>query len=396
MAYKRKTVKRPAGQTKRNRRRKRSGHPVFHVLLIICLVLFAAWMAKTDFLNSSPSGTAVMTETEIHHRNERKDASEAEAGHEETIGEKIKRTLSRAESSSEQGNKKATEDDSLWGKIVSAVIPDNDSRGKGRTGEQKEKSAATEDQSRAVKASDPSSTQSPDTSGAIPKTGQKPSVGGRGNLAVVIDDAGRDLASQRVYEGLGVPFTLAVMPNQIHTRDAAAEWAALGYPVILHQPMESVSGAGMEEKTILTSMSDSAIRSMLSDSLSQVPEASGINNHQGSKATTDPRVMGVIMSELARRGLFFLDSHTNTTTAADTAAANYGVPYGQNHLFVDNSPNEGDIEAMIQEAADRAKKYGSYVIIGHCRPATAEAFRRMVPKLRAEGIEFIPLSTLLR
>lgn len=105
--------------------------------------------------------------------------------------------------------------------------------------------------------------------------------------------------------------------------------------------------------------------------------------------------MGVIMSELAGRGLFFFDSHTNTTTAADTAAANYGVPYGRNHLFVDNSSNEEDIEAMIQEAADRAKKYGSYIIIGHCRPATAEAFRRMVPRLKAEGIEFVPLSTLL-
>lgn len=39
-----------------------------------------------------------------------------------------------------------------------------------------------------------------------------------GRLAVVIDDAGRDLASQEVYESIGVPFTLAVMPNQVHTR----------------------------------------------------------------------------------------------------------------------------------------------------------------------------------
>ena len=164
--------------------------------------------------------------------------------------------------------------------------------------------------------------------------------------------------------------------------------------MILHQPMESVSGIGMEPKVILTSMSDAAIRQMLRDSLSQLPEAIGINNHQGSKATIDARTMDIVMNELHHCGLFFFDSHTNSTTAADKAAKTYGVPYVRNDLFVDNSASVSDICAMIQEGADRAKKKGTYIIIGHCRPHTAEAFRQMVPKLKAQGIEFVYLSSL--
>ncbi len=133
---------------------------------------------------------------------------------------------------------------------------------------------------------------------------------------------------------------------------------------------------------------------MLSDSLSQLPEAIGINNHQGSKATIDARTMDIVMNELHHRGLFFFDSHTNSTTAADKAAKTYGVPYVRNDLFVDNSASVSDICAMIQEGADRAKKKGTYIIIGHCRPHTAEAFRQMVPKLKAQGIEFVYLSSL--
>jgi len=215
-----------------------------------------------------------------------------------------------------------------------------------------------------------------------------------GRLAIVIDDAGRDLDSQHIYEQMGIPLTLAVMPDQVHTRDAALSWRAHGLPVILHQPMESVSGIGMEPKVILTSMSDAAIRQMLRDSLSQLPEAIGINNHQGSKATIDVRTMDIVMNELHHRGLFFFDSHTNSTTAADKAAKTYGVPYVRNDLFVDNSASVSDICAMIQEGADRAKKKGTYIIIGHCRPHTAEAFRQMVPKLKAQGIEFVYLSSL--
>ena len=221
-------------------------------------------------------------------------------------------------------------------------------------------------------------------------------TGVTGKLAVVIDDAGRDLESQKIYESMGIPLTLAVMPNQVHTREAASSWAAHGLPVIIHQPMESVSGIGMESKVILTSMGDAAMRQMLKDSFSQVPEAVGMNNHQGSKATTDRHTMDVVMNELHHRNMFFFDSHTNSTTEADKAAAAYGVRYVKNDLFVDNSADENDICTMIQEGANRAKKNGTYIIIGHCRPHTAAAFRTMVPKLKAQGIEFIYVSSLLR
>lgn len=233
---------------------------------------------------------------------------------------------------------------------------------------------------------------------AAPAAAPKPNTPAavKGKLAVVIDDAGRDLESQHVYESLGIPLTLAVMPNQVHTRDAALSWHAHGLPVILHQPMESVSGIGMESKVILTSMGDEEIRSLLKSSLSQVPEAVGINNHQGSKATTDRRAMDVVMNELHHRRLFFFDSRTNSTTAADAAAASYGVPYVRNDLFVDNEADVAAISAMIREAAKRAQKYGTYVIIGHCRPKTAEAFRQMVPQLEKEGIQFVYVSSLAK
>lgn len=296
--------------------------------------------------------------------------------------------------------------------------------------EPKEKTVAVssapekEDESRS-KVSAPVSSVSGSSSAAVSSAAKKPSVSGnsvkkeassakpaaapakavpapkpntpsavKGRLAVVIDDAGRDLESQHVYESLGIPLTLAVMPNQVHTRDAAISWHAHGMPVILHQPMESVSGIGMEPKVILTSMSDEAIRSLLKDSLSQVPEAVGINNHQGSKATIDRRTMDVVMNELHHRHLFFFDSRTNSTTAADAAAAAYGVPYVRNDLFVDNEADVAAISAMIREAAKRAQKYGTYVIIGHCRPKTAEAFRQMVPQLEkraSSSFMFLPL-----
>ena len=55
-----------------------------------------------------------------------------------------------------------------------------------------------------------------------------------------------------------------------------------------------------------------------------------------------------------------------------------------------------DICQMIREAADRAKKNGQIIIIGHCRPNTVTAFQKMVPQLQEEGIEFVSLSDLVQ
>lgn len=431
-------------RVRRTRAAKKGGHPFLVLLFFIALIMGSAYM--TDRMTNAPDSEVAQNVTTIGHLFNDKEMQglvpKEDQGTPESVKEKIKAAMDKvvtvqvkaddeepAGSGVSTGDKKDGTQLSEKGKKASFSLPSIVSKITGKE-ESHENTAApsslqgkpTEAASSAV-SSTPSSTVSASSSAPAAPAAAAPSVkkdagqpkapakqkaalaaapkpntpsAVKGKLAVVIDDAGRDLASQHVYESLGIPLTLAVMPNQVHTRDAALSWHAHGLPVILHQPMESVSGIGMESKVILTSMSDEEIRSLLKSSLSQVPEAVGINNHQGSKATTDRHTMDVVMNELHHRHLFFFDSRTNSTTAADGAAASYGVPYVRNDLFVDNEADVAAISAMIREAAKRAQKYGTYVIIGHCRPKTAEAFRQMVPQLEKEGIQFVYVSSLAK
>lgn len=389
--------------------KKSNGHPFLVLLFFISLVVGSAYM--TDRMTNAPTADNANQVTAIRHIFNDKEMQglvpKEDQGTPESVKEKIKDIINKTvvvEAKADDEDTPKAETPAKETVVASASSERTESA------DSRERESAPAPSS--VKKTEPTKA-APAKSGksearangssekALPAKAAsilppKENAGGQvtGRLAIVIDDAGRDLDSQHIYEQMGIPLTLAVMPDQIHTRDAALSWRAHGLPVILHQPMESVSGIGMEPKVILTSMSDAAIRQMLRDSLSQLPEAIGINNHQGSKATIDARTMDIVMNELHHRGLFFFDSHTNSTTAADKAAKTYGVPYVRNDLFVDNSASVSDICAMIQEGADRAKKKGTYIIIGHCRPHTAEAFRQMVPKLKAQGIEFVYLSSL--
>lgn len=428
-------------RVRRTRAAKKGGHPFLVLLFFIALIIGSAYM--TDRMTNAPDSEVAQNVTTIGHLFNDKEMQglvpKEDQGTPESVKEKIKAAMDKvvtvqvkaddeepAEEKSTSKTSSAPAAGAKEEKTSSFSLPAIVSKITGK-GESSEKTAAApshEDKAAASSASasaasasvssasskaDPSvkkdagntkapARQSAAPAKAAPAAAPKPNTptAVKGKLAVVIDDAGRDLESQHVYESLGIPLTLAVMPNQVHTRDAALSWHAHGLPVILHQPMESVSGIGMESKVILTSMGDEEIRSLLKSSLSQVPEAVGINNHQGSKATTDRHTMDVVMNELHHRRLFFFDSRTNSTTAADAAAASYGVPYVRNDLFVDNEADVAAISSMIREAAKRAQKYGTYVIIGHCRPKTAEAFRQMVPQLEKEGIQFVYVSSLAK
>ncbi|WP_440254187.1 divergent polysaccharide deacetylase family protein [Dialister succinatiphilus] len=439
-------------RVRRTRAAKKGGHPFLVLLFFIALIMGSAYM--TDRMTNAPDSEVAQNVTTIGHLFNDKEMQglvpKEDQGTPESVKEKIKaamdkvvtvqvkaddeepagssvssnekkdgtQTMEKEKKASfsllsivskitgkEESHENTAASSSLQGKPTEAASSAVSSTSSSTSSSTVSTASSHRSQAAAVPSvkKDGGNTKAPAKQNAaslkaVPAASPKPNTPSavKGKLAVVIDDAGRDLASQHVYESLGIPLTLAVMPNQVHTRDAALSWHAHGLPVILHQPMESVSGIGMESKVILTSMSDEEIRGLLKSSLSQVPEAVGINNHQGSKATTDRHTMEVVMNELHHRHLFFFDSRTNSTTAADGAAASYGVPYVRNDLFVDNEADVAAISAMIREAAKRAQKYGTYVIIGHCRPKTAEAFRQMVPQLEKEGIQFVYVSSLAK
>jgi hypothetical protein len=142
-------------------------------------------------------------------------------------------------------------------------------------------------------------------------------------------------------------------------------------------------------------MTDAQVDAQVQDDLAQVPLAQGVNNHEGSKASADPRVMKDVMGVLARHGgLFFIDSRTNAKSVGAEEAGDAGIATASRDVFIDNKATIDDTEASLREAAAIAKRHGSAIAIGHPRPTTLEAVKAMIPELQAQGIDFVLVSTL--
>lgn len=218
-------------------------------------------------------------------------------------------------------------------------------------------------------------------------------------IAIVIDDFGNGMKGTEQMLDLPVKITVAVMPFLPTTRQDAEAAYRKGHDVIVHLPMEPMRGkrSWLGPGAITTDLSDEEIKKRVEAAIDAVPHAIGMNNHMGSKATSDARVMRVVLQVCKDRGLFFLDSRTSYRTVVPKVAAELGVPTLHNNVFLDDVYTQHHVSRQIVEVRKFLKDHGSCVVIGHVGPPgiiTSGTLKNAIPGLRSEAT-FIPISAML-
>lgn len=217
-------------------------------------------------------------------------------------------------------------------------------------------------------------------------------------MAIVIDDLGNDLPAAERIARWSEPVGGAVLPGLRWSAASARMLERGGKEVLLHLPMEPEGypkvrpGPGV----ILRSQSDAEILRVLEEDLASVPGAVGVNNHMGSVATADPRVMRTVARALADRGLFFLDSRTTDATVAELAAQVASVPVISRRVFLDDVATEEAVRAQLAELMRRAREEGAAVAIGHPYPATLAVLEAELPGLSAKGVRLVKVGELVK
>ena len=235
----------------------------------------------------------------------------------------------------------------------------------------------------------PVESPSPPPSLAPVPSGQASPPGGP-KLAIIVDDCGQWIDTERGFVALGIPLTVSVLPDVPYTATIAREAADAGKGVMLHLPMETVSGLNPGPGKVTTEMSDAQITAQVEADLAQVPLARGVNNHEGSKGSADARVMRDVVDVLAKHGdLFFIDSRTSAASVGEQTAQQAGVPTAARDVFLDNQASVAYTESQLREAAAIAERNGSAIAIGHPRATTLAAVRAMIPELQAAGVRFV-------
>ena len=216
-------------------------------------------------------------------------------------------------------------------------------------------------------------------------------------VAIIIDDFGYAFDSTvQGFISLPSDITLSIIPGLKYSKRIAQEAYHNGKEVMIHLPMQplhdTIEDLGF---TIFTDQSESEIRKRVQEAFTNVPFAKGVNNHMGSKASSEDKVMRILLSELYNANLFFVDSKTTPNSVTKKVASEINLPVAERDVFIDTEEEETVIRKQLDELCSLAFKKGSAVGIGHAKKLTLTTLSGFLSENTGKGIEFVFASELV-
>jgi polysaccharide deacetylase 2 family uncharacterized protein YibQ len=216
------------------------------------------------------------------------------------------------------------------------------------------------------------------------------------SVAIIIDDLGYDKKIAQKFAQLDVALTFSILPFSPFQKRIARLARSKGLEIMIHMPMEPVEYPRVDPGpgTLLTTMSPDELIDQLDKNLNTLPGVKGINNHMGSRMTSESTQMYQIFSILKKRGLFFIDSRTTAESLCEPSARLLQVPFAKRDVFIDHHLKPDFIRNQIKELIRIAKKNGEAVGIMHPHSTTLKVLQEMMPDLKKQ-VRLVPASKIV-
>jgi len=215
--------------------------------------------------------------------------------------------------------------------------------------------------------------------------------------ALIIDDIGYDRAIAQKLAAIDSGLTFSILPHSPHRREISSYAHKQGIEVMLHLPMEPMEYPKVDPGpgALLMSQDTDTMLERLQENLESVPDAVGVNNHMGSRLTSESTKMYQVFSVLRKKGLFFIDSRTSPKSVCRPSAALLQISYGERDVFLDHSQDRETIRKQIRKLIRQAERNGHAIGIGHPHTETYEMLVEEYPRL-SNRVRLVHASQLVK
>lgn len=215
-------------------------------------------------------------------------------------------------------------------------------------------------------------------------------------LAIVIDDIGyRNKEDSAIY-ALPREVAVAIIPSAPFATARANKAFEQKRDILIHLPMQPQNASlPIEAGALMVGMDSEKVSRLVASARHHVPYAIGLNNHMGSRATTDRPLMQHLMKALSQNQLFFLDSKTAGNSVAAKTAKEFGVKALERHIFLDDSDEFADVQRQFHAAVAAARKQGVAIMIGHPRKNSIAVLEKGLANL-PKDIQLVSMTSLWR
>lgn len=215
-------------------------------------------------------------------------------------------------------------------------------------------------------------------------------------INIIIDDLGNNVHHDMPIAMLPGAVTCSILPYRVDSDHIAQVCHEQNKEIIVHVPMEANRELPMGAGGLSVTLSPEALQNAFLADVNSIPYRIGFNNHMGSRLTRDRDAMETVMAAAKPLNIFYIDSLTDPRSVSGKTARADGIPTLDRDIFLDDIRTPDAVEHQFQELIRVAKEHGYAIAIGHPYPVTIAMLQQEVPNLAAEGVELVPLSTLVQ
>ena len=159
---------------------------------------------------------------------------------------------------------------------------------------------------------------------------------------------------------------------------------------MIHLPMQALGGfKGAEIGTLTVNDDYEKIAKKLQSIKRDFPNLKYINNHTGSRFTSDAAAMDRMMRAVRDENLIFVDSKTTSPTKVYGAAKKYSMPYIARDVFLDHDGSKAAVRKQLKYAIELAKKRSYAIAIGHPHKNTLEVLQESAKLLQEVEVVYL-------
>lgn len=159
---------------------------------------------------------------------------------------------------------------------------------------------------------------------------------------------------------------------------------------MIHLPMQALGGfKGAEIGTLTVNDDYEKIAKKLQSIKRDFPDLKYINNHTGSRFTSDSTAMDRLMRAMRDENLIFVDSKTTSPTKVYGAAKKYSMPYIARDVFLDHDGSKAAVRKQLKYAVELAKKRSYAIAIGHPHKNTIEVLQESAKLLQEVEVVYL-------
>jgi len=206
-------------------------------------------------------------------------------------------------------------------------------------------------------------------------------------LAIIIDDVTTGYQIKNIHD-IGYTVNMAFLPPTPRHKNSAKITNKLSQYMI-HLPLQASSNKYDEKNTLYIYSTLETIENRIKAVKKLYPKAKFLNNHTGSKFTSNQKAMDRLFQVLKKYNYTFIDSRTTAKSVASVSSKKYGVRLLSRNIFLDNKKDTKYIRKQLKKAIKIAKKHGSAIAIGHPYNITFKTLKNSKDLLKGIDLVFV-------